>query len=122
MDKSEHKVLVPIETQLGKPIEKVYDGVNVQLPLSPPLCPAGCDDSIRDSKMPSPYLQDAVQHGQQLLQRAHREGQREERRVVCVAESQQRKDLPAPSHLQVRASEIQRGSQLLEREGKDQHE
>ena len=42
--------------------EKVYDGVNVQLPLSPPLCPAGCDDSIRDSKMPSPYLQDAVQH------------------------------------------------------------
>ena len=27
-DKSEHKVLVPIETQLGKPIEKVYDGVH----------------------------------------------------------------------------------------------
>ena len=27
-DKSEHKVLVPIETQLGKPIESVYDGVH----------------------------------------------------------------------------------------------
>ena len=27
-DKSAHKVLVPIETQLGKPSEKVYDGVH----------------------------------------------------------------------------------------------
>ena len=27
-DKSEHKVLVPIETQLGKPIASVYDGVH----------------------------------------------------------------------------------------------